>query len=169
MVFVTQNIQFTQEGKQTPSITEERAHVYFNPEFSQKPKKLDREVRDIPSTIDFAFRYTPSSVTLFRYSALMFNAHHIHLDKEYCQREEGYPERLVHGPLTAQMLLESVIFHFPQVQFSQFKYRATNPLFVNRSLTINGTWIDDQTIQLWCRDENVIGMVAFVKVQKTSA
>ena len=44
MVFVTQNIQFTQEGKQTPSVTEERAHVYFNPEASSKqPKKFDRE------------------------------------------------------------------------------------------------------------------------------
>lgn len=147
MVFVTQNIQFTQEDQQAPSVTEERAHVYFNPQASsQKPKTFDREVRDIPSTIDFAFRYTPSPVTLFRYSALMFNAHHIHLDKEYCQRE-GYPERLVHGPLTAQMLLESVIFHFPHIQFSHFKYRATNPLFVNRNLTINGTWTDDQTIQ----------------------
>jgi hydroxyacyl-ACP dehydratase HTD2-like protein with hotdog domain len=76
-------------------------------------------------------------------------------------------ERLVHGPLTAQMLLESAVFHFPHVQFSHFKYRATNPLFVNRNLTINGTWTDDQTIQLWCCDENVIGMVGFVKVQKT--
>jgi len=122
------------------------------------------QVRDIPSTIDFVFRYTPSPVTLFRYSALMFNAHHIHLDKEYCQREEGYPERLVHGPLTAQMLLESVIFHFPNVQFSHFSYRATNPLFVNRNLTINGTWTDDQTIKLWCCDGNIIGMVGFVKV-----
>ena len=44
MVFVTQNIQFTKEGKQTPSITEERVHVYFNPEISsQKPKIIDRE------------------------------------------------------------------------------------------------------------------------------
>jgi hydroxyacyl-ACP dehydratase HTD2-like protein with hotdog domain len=113
----------------------------------------------------------------------MFNAHHIHLDKEYCQREEGYPgtldilkylglcffeesttERLVHGPLTAQMLLESVIFHFPNIQFSHFNYRATNPLFVNRNLTINGTWTDDQTIQLWCCDGNIIGMVGFVNV-----
>jgi len=44
MVFVTQKIQFTQEGNQMPSITEERAHVYFNPEVSsQKPKNCDRE------------------------------------------------------------------------------------------------------------------------------
>jgi len=170
MVFVTQNIQFTQEGKQTPSVTEERAHVYFNPEVSLKqPKKFDREVQGIPSTVDFTFSYTPSSTTLFRYSALTFNAHHIHLNKEYCQGEEGYPECLVHGPLTAQMLLESVTFHFPQVQFCHFEYRATNAMFVNRTLTIKGTWVDDQTIQLWCCDENIVGMVAFLKVKKTGA
>ncbi len=47
-------------------------------------------VKGIPDTADFSLKYTPSPVTLFRYSSLMFNAHHIHLDKEYCQKE-GYP------------------------------------------------------------------------------
>ena len=41
MVFVTQNIQFTQEGKQTPSVVEERAHVYFK--VSPQKKKSIRE------------------------------------------------------------------------------------------------------------------------------
>ena len=44
MVFVTQNIQFTQEDQQAPSVTEERAHVYLNPQVSsQKPHRFDRE------------------------------------------------------------------------------------------------------------------------------
>jgi hydroxyacyl-ACP dehydratase HTD2-like protein with hotdog domain len=51
---------------------------------------LECEVKNIPTSMDFSLRYTPSPVTLFRYSALMFNAHHIHLDKEYCE-VEGYP------------------------------------------------------------------------------
>ena len=131
--------------------------------------------------MDFSLRYTPSPVTLFRYSALMFNAHHIHLDKEYCE-VEGYPgvclfnlasvwylipsERLVHGPLSAQMLLETVNFHLPEIGFSTFEYRATNPLFVNRELTINGKWLDESNIQVWCRDMNgVVGMTGKVGIQ----
>ncbi|KAF8163336.1 hypothetical protein B0H34DRAFT_319543 [Crassisporium funariophilum] len=168
MVFVTQKIEFTQGGKETPSVTEERAHVYFRPDVSSNKQKIfDREVQGIPTTIDFSFSYTPTPVTLFRYSALMFNAHHIHLDKEYCEKEEGYPERLVHGPLTAQMLLEAVTFHFPKAKIHHFEYRATNPLFVNRELTINGSWVDESTVQMWCCDANgVVGMTGRVELQK---
>jgi len=44
MVFVTQKIEFTQEGQKTPSVTEERAHVYFHAEmFAKRKKVFDRE------------------------------------------------------------------------------------------------------------------------------
>lgn len=112
----------------------------------------------------------------------MFNAHHIHLDKEYCEKEEGYPgmslafrssyvlshaiqERIVHGPLTAQMLLETLDFNLPGVQVKSFEYRATNPLFVNRELVINGKWVDKSNIRVWCSDANgIVGMTAKVEI-----
>ncbi|KAF8910964.1 hypothetical protein CPB84DRAFT_1812487 [Gymnopilus junonius] len=168
MVFVTQKIEYVQDSAQhSPSVVEERAHVYFHADiFANKKKVFDREVKDIPTALDFSLSYTPTPVTLFRYSALMFNAHHIHLDKEYCQREEGYPERLVHGPLTAQMLLENVMFHFPGVKFHKFEYRATNPLFVNRELVISGKWLDKSNALVWCSDANgVVGMTGKVEIQ----
>ncbi|KAH9484246.1 Sphingoid long chain base kinase 4 [Psilocybe cubensis] len=167
MVFITQKIEFTQEGQRVPSVVEERAHVYFHAEiFSNRKKVFDRAVNDIPTTVDFSFEYTPTPITLFRYSALMFNAHHIHLDKEYCEKEEGYPERVVHGPLTAQMLLETVNIHFPDLKFQKFEYRATNPLFVNRKLTINGKWVDKSNILVWCSDMNgIVGMTGKVLTQ----
>lgn len=40
---------------------------------------------------DFGYSWTPTSTTLFRFSALTFNAHLIHLDKHYAQVVEGYP------------------------------------------------------------------------------
>lgn len=52
-------------------------------------------VKDVPTSADFSFTYTPTLTTLFRFSALTFNGHHIHLDKEYAQEKEGYP-----GPLS---------------------------------------------------------------------
>ncbi|KAF9564610.1 hypothetical protein CPC08DRAFT_788013 [Agrocybe pediades] len=167
MVFVTQKIEYVQEGQKIPSVVEERAHVYFHADmFANRKKVFDREVNGIPTSPDFSFKYTPTPVTLFRYSALMFNAHHIHLDKEYCEKEEGYPERIVHGPLTAQMLLETVDFNVPGVQVKSFEYRATNPLFVNRELNINGKWIDKSNIQVWCSDVNgIVGMTGKVVIQ----
>ena len=43
---------------------------------------------------------------LFRFSALTFNAHRIHYDHPYATGVEGYPDLVVHGPLTAILLSE---------------------------------------------------------------
>lgn len=166
LVFVTQEIQFFKQGKSTPSIVEERQHVYI-PEGLRVVRSTPREVSDIPDSVDFSFQYKPTPVTLFRFSSLMFNAHHIHLDKDYTTRVEGYPERLVHGPMTAMMLLEVVNFHNPLVHIKEFEYRATNPLYVNRLLTINGTWIDRARARVWCvDDEGGVGMTGLVTIQE---
>ena len=42
---------------------------------------------------------------LFRFSALTYNAHRIHYDRDYA-RAEGYPGLLVHGPLQALLMAE---------------------------------------------------------------
>ncbi len=75
-------------------------------------------------------------------------------------------ERLVHGPLTAQMLLETVIVYNPNAKIRRFEYRATNPLFVNKELTIDGKWLDQSTIQVWCSDGGVVGMTGKVELQQ---
>ena len=43
----------------------------------------------------------PTSVLLFRYSAVTFNGHRIHYDHPYVTTVEGYPGLVVHGPLIA--------------------------------------------------------------------
>ena len=45
---------------------------------------------------------------LFRYSALTMNSHRIHYDQPYVTGTEGYPGLVVHGPLTATLLLDLV-------------------------------------------------------------
>jgi Uncharacterized conserved protein len=40
-------------------------------------------------------------VLLFRYSALTFNGHRIHYDRDYVTKVEGYPGLVFHGPLQA--------------------------------------------------------------------
>lgn len=43
-----------------------------------------------PLKYDFKLNYTPTPTTLFRFSALTFNGHLIHLDRDYAQKVEGY-------------------------------------------------------------------------------
>lgn len=129
---------------------------------------------------DFSVTYKPSLTTLFRFSALTFNGHHIHLDKDYAQNSEGYPgallevcqerrhlivfaERLVHGPLTALMLLEVLQFHKPGLRLHTFEYRARNPVIVNRSSTIYGALTGENKAEMWCADDDgVVGMTGNV-------
>jgi len=65
---------------------------------------------------------------LFRFSALTFNAHRIHYDRDYATTEEGYPALVVHGPLVAILLAELVRAHTPQL-VSSFAFRGLAPLF----------------------------------------
>jgi 3-methylfumaryl-CoA hydratase len=50
---------------------------------------------------------TPTTRTLFQFSALTYNAHRIHYDRDYARDVEGYPDLVVHGPLQALYLAEA--------------------------------------------------------------
>lgn len=82
----------------------------------------------------------PTKSLLFRFSALTFNAHSIHLDKGYTQNQEGYRNLLVHGPLTLTLLLRVLQHHLNPLNLGvgQVEYRNLAPLYVEEELTICG-------------------------------
>lgn len=55
---------------------------------------------------DYSHHLIPTPTLLFRFSALTFNAHAIHLDKQYCREVEGHRNLLVHGPLSLVLMLQ---------------------------------------------------------------
>jgi hydroxyacyl-ACP dehydratase HTD2-like protein with hotdog domain len=46
---------------------------------------------------------TPTTAQLFMYSAISWNVHRIHYDRDYA-KSEGHPDVLVHGPLQGAFL-----------------------------------------------------------------
>ena len=70
----------------------------------------------------------PDTRLLFRFSALTFNAHRIHYDRPYAIQEEGYPGLVVHGPLTAMLLLKLVRDNTSR-SVTAFSFRGVSPLF----------------------------------------
>ena len=64
---------------------------------------------------------------MFRYSALTFNPHRIHYDRDYAREVEGYPGLVVHGPLLAQYLI--LVAEHLLGGLTRFTFRATAPLF----------------------------------------
>jgi 3-methylfumaryl-CoA hydratase len=67
-------------------------------------------------------------VELFRFSALTFNGHRIHYDRDYACREEGYPGLVVHGPYIA-LLLADQFLRSTGTSIARVNYRARSPLF----------------------------------------
>ena len=87
---------------------------------------------------------------LFRYSALIFNAHRIHYDYKYTTDEEGYPGLVVHGPLVATLLMDLCRREQPDMVLRRFAYRAVSPLFDTAPFTVNGQPSSNgQAAELW--------------------
>ncbi|MCA9985546.1 MAG: MaoC family dehydratase N-terminal domain-containing protein [Anaerolineales bacterium] len=96
------------------------------------------EAPSAPAGGEFGVEYRPDPILLFRYSALTFNAHRIHYDVDYCRQQEGYPDLVVHGPLTATLLLDLFYHQFPEQELARFSYRGISPLFNPHPFTVNG-------------------------------
>ena len=57
-----------------------------------------------PAQAQWSRELVPDPVLLFRYSALTFNSHRIHYDRDYAVQQEGYAGLVVQGPLTATLV-----------------------------------------------------------------
>ena len=97
-----------------------------------------------PGNPDYYHSLTPTPALLFRFSALTYNAHAIHIDPEYTRKVYGFPNLLVHGPLSLALMLEYVrqtLFkisgqrHYGPV-VTEINYRNLAPLFANEEMTI---------------------------------
>ena len=75
-------------------LREYRRIVYMKdtPDQNQQQRIIRRNLEP-----DFTFSITPTTMCLFRYSALTFNSHMIHYDLDYARNKEGYRNVLVHG------------------------------------------------------------------------
>lgn len=79
-----------------------------------------------------------SPTLLFRFSALTYNAHRIHYDRDYCRDVEGYPGLLTHGPLQALAMAEAARAHGCRGD-QDFSYRLVAPLFDHQGLVVRAT------------------------------
>jgi 3-methylfumaryl-CoA hydratase len=91
----------------------------------------DKPVAPTPAPVDaqWSKTITADDVLLFRYSALTFNGHRIHYDRQYVTEVEGYPGLIVHGPLIATLLVDLVRQSIPGCTLRQFEFRAIRPTF----------------------------------------
>ena len=120
-----------------------------------------------PAASPWRREWLPDPVLLFRYSALTFNGHRIHYDRDYATPAEGYPGLVVHGPLIATLLLEQLHCQRPGVELASFEFRAVRPLFDGRTLSVDAQPLDGgRGYRLWAADhEGWLAMDASVTLK----
>jgi 3-methylfumaryl-CoA hydratase len=87
-----------------------------------------------PSAWDAHRSLTPDARLLFRYSALTFNTHRIHYDAPYAEQVERYRGLVVHGPLTASLLLQLAAQELGANRLRMFSFRGLSPAIAGEPL-----------------------------------
>ncbi len=164
LYFVTVRTEISQGGQVV--ITEEQDLVYREPPPAAdgtpapaadgtpapapspepQPQPLEQPQAPADSSRDWPVEVNP--VLLFRFSALTYNAHRIHYDRDYA-RAEGYPGLLVHGPLQALLMAELARPELPTP--CDYAYRLVAPLFDGQGLIVSAS-AEEDTVRVTARD-----------------
>ncbi|HEY0236874.1 MAG TPA: MaoC family dehydratase N-terminal domain-containing protein [Afipia sp.] len=111
------------------------------------PTKKPASPPELPLS-EHSHKLLADPVLLFRYSALTFNGHRIHYDRDYVTKIEGYPGLIVHGPLQASLLIEFA-YRLNDGQMPRaFSYRGMQPLFDGAEFSLNAAKEADG-LSLW--------------------
>jgi 3-methylfumaryl-CoA hydratase len=155
LTFVTVGVQVLQGGAVV--VDEEQDIVYRDaagPPAAAQPGAAKSP--DVPAPVVPAGQgereIAVSPVLLFRFSALTYNAHRIHYDRDYCRDVEGYPGLLTHGPLQALAMAEAARAAGAGTVDVSFAYRLVSPLFDDQGLIVGAVKGTDGTTVTAARD-----------------
>lgn len=143
LCFVTVEHVVTANGR--PVLTERQDIVYR--EAPSRNQVTAAPAEPAPSG-EHARRISPSAAYLFRYSAMTFNGHRIHYDKDYVRDVEGYPGLIVHGPLQATLLCQFAADLKGQ-RPAAFSFRSIGTIFDTDDFTVNAAEAEDGGLRLW--------------------
>ncbi len=114
-----------------------------------------------PDEPDKSITLTASPVQLFRYSAITFNSHRIHYDVDFCRDEEGYDGLIIHGPLTATLLMDLACRQAPDKHLKTFTFRALSPLTHIHEFSLHVRKTGDDAFSVWaCNHRGELAMRA---------
>jgi hydroxyacyl-ACP dehydratase HTD2-like protein with hotdog domain len=137
-----------EEAKQMAQIEERRTLVFMASDDRTRSTKRGGSAQRLGPTRrkpELSFTLTPDPFLLFHFSALSYNAHFIHYDKQWAQIREGYKDLLVHGPLSLTLLFtilrRLLVTQGPghggqHAMVESLEYRNLAPLFCGDSMTV---------------------------------
>lgn len=130
LTFVVTGHRIVQGGE---IVVEEEQDIVYRDAASGRPE-APVEGPEVPvAENEWAIDVSPT--LLFRFSALTYNAHRIHYDRDYARDVEGYPGLLTHGPLQALAMAEAARRRGSGGRLA-FDYRLVSPLFDHQGLIV---------------------------------
>jgi len=151
LTFVTVRSDIEQTGELV--IAEEQDIVYRRGGSSLTPTVAAPagSERDLENTRRASLSLDVDEVLLFRFSALTYNAHRIHYDRDYATTE-GYPDLVIHGPLQALLMGEAMRRSGAPMLGREFAYRLVAPTFGVQRLAATA-WRQESGVAAQVRDQ----------------
>ena len=155
--FVVGLVRHRIHGPAGLAVTEEN-DIVFRPAGAPRGSR-SRPAGGPPADAAWSETVTPDPVLMFRHSAVTFNSHRVHYDRDFA-RARGYPGLLVQGALIARLMLELVRRKRPEFTISGFSFRSGHPIYDDGDFTLRGR-PDGARVALWATDRaGVVGMTA---------
>lgn len=136
MAIVTIQHELRPVSEEKPAIVETQMYILLEEKNNQKKESLSISLPVAEGHGGAKKQLIPDETLLFQYSALGFNSHKIHLDRDYARNVEGLPDLVVNGGLTT-LLLTEFIRNDLKLDLAEIKVKHLAPLFCNRPLTLS--------------------------------
>ena len=118
-----------------PAVVEERKLFYFG---ENGPGTVEASPV-IPSQAAWSQTYESNPAMLFRLSAVRFNTHRVHYDRDYTTKTEGLPGLVVPLTLISALMLEQCRANAPDRTIGSFSYKSVKRVFDLGPFTVKGS------------------------------
>lgn len=140
MAVVTVSHDLVLEGQTVPALVETQTYLLLPARAAAAPAAEAASVATsltplTPVQAQHLKTVVPDETLLFQYSALGFNSHRIHLDRDHARSVEGFPDLVVNGGL-ATLLLTEFLRQDLGVTPAAITVRHVAPLYCNRRVTL---------------------------------
>ncbi len=145
------------------AVVEERDLIFLS---EGRAEKKSTTPPPVPAEAAWRRVIEPNPVLLFRFSAVRFNSHRIHYDRDYVTKVEGLPGLVVQGTLVSQLLIQMCRSELPAHKITYFGYQAVRQIYDTGPFTIAGApAAGGHEAALWAVDaDGKVAMTATAKL-----
>lgn len=133
IAIVTIQHELRSNTESSPAIIETQTYILLSA--TKAVSKISEKTLSQPVEAELQKNIIPDETLIFQYSALGFNSHKIHLDRDYAQNVEGLPDLVVNGGLSTLLLTDYLRTNL-DLEIMDLKVKHIAPLYCNRPMTL---------------------------------